>query len=95
VTETPRTGGQQRPPTLLPLEQQVTLQGSAFDYVREEGLDRPIAQTSESEPDVRRNWGKKAGAKTHNNRLIVIIFSFNIGYNLTYTECLQITSSIK
>src|SRR6218665_1543041 len=65
VTETPRTGGQQGPRTLLPLEQQVTLQGSAFDYVREEGLDRPIAQTSESEPDVRRNWGKKAGAKTH------------------------------
>src|SRR6218665_3064761 len=65
VTETPRTGGQQGPPTLLPLEQQVTLQGSAFDYVREEGLDRPIVQTSESESDVRRNWGKKAGAKTH------------------------------
>src|SRR6218665_2371303 len=65
VTETPRTGGQQGPPTLLPLEQQMTLQGSAFDYVRDEGLDRQIAQTSESEPDVRRNWGKKAGAKTH------------------------------
>src|SRR6218665_1703897 len=65
VTETPRTGGQQGPRTLLPLEQQVTLQGSAFDYVREEGLDRPIGQTSESEPDVRRHWGKKAGAKTH------------------------------
>src|SRR6218665_3673556 len=65
VTETPRTGGQQGPPTLLPLKQQVTLQGSAFDYVREEGLDRPITQTSESEPDVRRNWGKKAEAKTH------------------------------
>jgi len=63
VTETPRTGDQQRPPTLLALKQQVTLQGSAFNY--EEGLDRPIAQTSESEPDVRRNWGKKAGAKTH------------------------------
>src|SRR6218665_2285764 len=65
VTETPRTGGQQGPRTLLPLEQQVTLQGSAFDYVREEGFYRPSAQTSESEPDVRRNWGKKAGAKTH------------------------------
>src|SRR6218665_3021175 len=65
VTETPRTGGQQGPRTLLPLEQQVTRQGSAFDYVREEGFYRPSAQTSESEPDVRRNWGKKAGAKTH------------------------------
>src|SRR6218665_3268401 len=63
VTETPRTGDQQRPPTLLALKQQVTLQGSAFNY--EEGLDIAIAQTSESEPDVRRNWGKKAGAKTH------------------------------
>src|SRR6218665_1793771 len=73
VTETPRTGGQQRPPTLLPLEQQVTLQGSAFDYVREEGLDRPIGQTSESEPDVRRNWGKKAGAKTHSTPLAAYI----------------------
>src|SRR6218665_3673671 len=49
VTETPRTGGQQGPRTLLPLEQQVTLQGSAFDYVREEGFYRPSAQTSESE----------------------------------------------
>src|SRR6218665_491459 len=65
VTETPRTGGQQGPRTLLPLEQQVTLQGSAFDYVREEGFYRPSAQTSESEPDVRRNWGKKVGAKIH------------------------------
>src|SRR6218665_2494323 len=64
VTETPRTGGQQGPPTLLPLKQQVSL-GSAFDYIREEEFDLPIAQTSESEPGVRRNWGKKAGAKTH------------------------------
>jgi len=64
VTETPRTGGQQGPPTLLPLEQQVSL-GSAFDYIREEEFDLPIAQTSESEPGVRRNWGKKSGAKTH------------------------------
>src|SRR6218665_258423 len=68
VTETPRTGGQQGPRTLLPLEQQVTLQGSAVDYVREEGFYRPSAQTSESEPDVRRNWGKKAGAKTHSTQ---------------------------
>src|SRR6218665_131608 len=65
VTETPRTGGQQGPRTLLPLEQQVTRQGSAFDYVREEGFYRPSAQTSESEPDERRNRGKKAEAKTH------------------------------
>src|SRR6218665_2226997 len=70
VTETPRTGGQQGPRTLLPLEQQVTLQGSAFDYVREEGFYRPSAQTAESEPDVRRNWGKKAGAKTHTAKLL-------------------------
>src|SRR6218665_3279253 len=70
VTETPRTGGQQGPRTLLPLEQQVTLQGSAFDYVREEGFYRPNTQTSESEPDVRRNWGKRAGAKTHRSNVI-------------------------
>src|SRR6218665_220240 len=64
VTETPRTGGQQGPPTLPPLVQQVTLV-SAVDFIMEEGFYRPSAQTSESEPDVRRNWGKKAGAKTH------------------------------
>src|SRR6218665_2259156 len=40
VTETPRTGGQQGPPTLPPLEQQVTL-GSAVDFIMEEGfIDR-------------------------------------------------------
>src|SRR6218665_1534936 len=78
VTETPRTRGQQGPRTLLPLEQQVTLQGSAFDYVREEGLDRPIAQTSESEPDVRRNWGKRAEAKTH--RYTHDLFNFSKSY---------------
>src|SRR6218665_1706604 len=66
VTETPRTGGQQGPPTQLPLEQQVSL-GSTFDYIREEGFDRPIVQTSESGPDIITNWGKKAGAKTHNS----------------------------
>src|SRR6218665_1388139 len=70
-TETPRTGGQQGLPTLLPLEQQVSL-GSAFDYIREEGFDRPIVQTSESEPDVRRNWGKEAGAKTHSIAVMFI-----------------------
>ena len=95
VTETPRTGGQQGPPILLPLEQQVTLQGSAFDYVREEGLDRQIAQTSESELDVRRNRGKKAGAKTHTrnnvkvhvrvNHLKVLIFKAKYNpYNIKY-----------
>src|SRR6218665_256078 len=78
VTETPRTGGQQGPRTLLPLEQQVTLQGSAFDYVREERFYRPSAQTSESEPDVRRNWGKRAEAKTH--RYTHDLFNFSKSY---------------
>src|SRR6218665_1530352 len=78
VTETPRTGGQQGPRTLLPLEQQVTLQGSAFDYVREEGFYRPSAQTAESEPDVRRNWGKRAEAKTH--RYTHDLFNFSKSY---------------